>query len=86
MLSTIHCSMMLNTLSPAAVNKGDEGRRKVVGSCGENTPGSSIASLTEFGEEERQRWRRYKPGGEGKRREEGERELSMMTMRWVGED
>ena len=44
-LSTIHCSMMLNTLSPATVNKGDEWCLNEVGSCGENIPGSSIANL-----------------------------------------
>lgn len=55
--------MMLNTLSPAAVNKGDEGCRKGVGSWGENTPGSSIASLTGFGGR----------GGGGIRQEERER-------------
>ena len=59
---------MLNTLSPAAVNKGDEGCRKEVGACGENIPGSSIASLTGFGEEVRRMWRRYKPGGEEEER------------------
>lgn len=59
--------MMLKTLSTAAVNKGDDGCLKKVGSCGENITGSSIANLRGRGEvrEKRVEYNDNEVGGRG---------------------